>query len=489
MKPQTTEDGQSYQRQVVPLHRDISSRAGNLPNKDETFQNVFFETVHDKSINDNRMFVLKRAGTAPVVASVASSDIRGMFFWKDQNKVLYCVGQNVYVYDLSTSSSTTLSTVFTTTTGDVGFTSYLYDDATVVVCASDGTKLVKIDTSNVVTPCVDADLPSPHNPFILFCDGYLLLIKSGTADVYNSDLNDPMAWTPGNFITAEMNPDLLVRLVKINNYVVAFGTESVEYFFDAGNATGSPFSRNDSPVKLNSYLGGLSQYGNDIVYVGKQVTGETSIFMLKDFRVEELGTPTISRYLNFVSTDPATWKGAVISAQGNSFYMLNAGTYTYVYGFGTKLWVKWAYQQEANFPIGGQIQVNYGASRNSYFYFLGSNDSTIYKFDDGLMQDNGVNYTCRITTEQSDFGNLNRKSMSRLSIKGDRTPVESNINIFWTDDDYQNWNGPAVINLNQDSQTTYRLGTFRQRAFKLEYTDQYILRLEYLECDVNKGIS
>lgn len=485
---QVTEDGQSYQKYNILLFRDLSSRAGNVNSKDEQLINVIPEIIQDKNSGDARQFLLKRAGTQQLIASVADKEVRGMVFWDDFNKLIYCVDNDIYVYDFNTDTSTTLSNVFVTTTGNVGFTEYLYDTGVNVMIATDGNKLLQISSTNVVTTCTDPDLPSPHLPYPVFIDGYLFLVKANTADIYNSNLNDPMQWTSGNFISAEMSPDLLVRIAKINNYLIAFGTTSIEYFWDAGNPSGSPLQRNDSPVKINTYLAGYSQFGNTVMYIGKNTGGQPSVYTLKDFQVEDVGTPTISRYLNYVTEDQTTWRSGLLAAVGHTSYVLSAGTVTYVYDIESKLWTTWAYQNDSVFPIVFSVRVTNNTEKFSIFAFKGNN-SAIYVMRDDLAQDNGVNYTCKIITEQSNFGSLNRKTMARLSIMGDRTPYDSDINVSWTDDDYQSWSTPRAINLNQDLSSTWRLGSFRQRAFKLEYSGPYIFRIQTLEVDVNKGIS
>ena len=487
MSTQVTEEGQSYQRHRIQLIREIATRSGNIYTKDEDFVNVLFELIKDKKASDSRDFILKRAGTSQLIASQVSSQIRGMLYWEDQNKLLYSADKNIYVYNLNSNTLTILSTVFSTTSGDVGFTEYLYDNNTVVICATDGTTLVTIDSSNTVTTCADADLPSPHLPYPVFMDGYLFLVKSGTSDIYNSDLNDPLAWTAGNLISAEMQPDLLVRIAKVNNYLIAFGSESIEYFYDAANATGSPLNRNDSPIKINTYIGGLSQYGNDLYYIGKASGGQPSVFMLKDFKVDELGSPSVMRYLNFVTEAVSTWKTGIVAIQGHTVLLISAGDRTFVYDTENKLWCRWEFQNTTSFPIIATCGIA-GTNRKTVFALKGTS-SAIYYFSDALMQDNSINYTCQIITEQANFGTLNRKTMSRFALYGDRTPSNSNILVYWTDNDFQSYQGPKYINLNQDLQSTYVLGSFRQRAFKLVYTDAYILRLQSIEVDINKGIS
>ena len=79
-----------------------------------------------------------------------------------------------------------------------------------------------------------------------------------TARIYGSDLNNPAAWNALNFITAIKEPGSGVALAKSQNYVIAFKEWSTEFFFDAGNATGSPLSPVDNGFSLIGCASGES---------------------------------------------------------------------------------------------------------------------------------------------------------------------------------------------------------------------------------------
>lgn len=479
----------TYQTTRVSLTREINARDGGQAGKDEDFVNMFIEPVRARNAQDNRQFIVKRAGTEVKVPTVGPTEVRGVYFWKDQNKLLYAVGQNIYIYDVNAGTTVTLTTAFTTSTGEVGFCSYLYEDNTVVVMATDGTTLNRITTAGAVTACTDPDMPTPHLPYPVFIDGYLFLVKTGTADVYNSDLNDPMAWTAGDLISAEMEGDLVIRIAKLNNYLIVFGTETVEYFWDAGNATGSPLQRNDTPVKMNTYLGGFAQYENAVYFMGAGAGGQPDVYMLKDFKIDNLGSPTVSRYLSYVTEDSASWHGAIVSCSGHSFYLINAGaTQTWAYDLETKLWARWKYKQTDTFQIKHSALVKQTNGIRTYFTMEGSS-SEINAFSESLYQDAGTNFTCQLVTESNDFGTMNRKMMARWSYIGDRPNNTSYAYLSWSDDDYQSYNTPQAVNLDQDLCSIYRLGWFRQRNFKLTYTDNYPMRVQEFEVDINKGSS
>ena len=471
----------------VTLTREINSRDGGSSGKDEDLVNVFAEIIKNKSAEDNRHFIVKRAGTVKVKDAVSASVMRGMFFWEDQNKLYYAVGTDVYVYNVISGVSATLSAVFGTSSGDVGFTLFLYDDNTSKVVATDGTTLVTIDASNTVQTSVSPDLPS-HLPYPVFLDGFLFLAQKNSGDIWNSNLNDPLLYTAGDFITAEMEGDYVLRIAKLNNYLIAMGSTSIEYFWDAGNATGSPLQRNDTPIKLNRFIGGFSQFGNDLFYIGLNDGGQPDVYRLRDFKIESIGTPFISRYLNEATNGIANWRGAIIAFKGHTFYVLNAGTVrTYVFDVETRLWARWAFQANSIFDI--RVSAGTISDIAATPYFALGTDNTLYKLSDNIYQDGGVNLTCIITTENNDFGVLNRKTMSRATFLGDRPPDNSTILLQWSDDDYQNFNTGVNVELNQDIACVRRLGSFRQRIFKMSYTQNQNLRLQGIEVDINKGRS
>jgi hypothetical protein len=477
----------TYSSEDIDLSREITTRAGNIANKDEDYVNVFLEKTQSKSAEDKRTFITKRAGVRELVPATANTVVRGSIFWVDQGLLVYSCNRNVYVFNFVTNVVTTLVNVFTTTSGVVGFVEYQYENGTTAIIGVDGTNLIKIDTALAVTTCVDPDLPVPHQPYPIYLDGYVFIIKSSTADIYGSDLNDPMSWDPTNFITAEMEADSLLRLEKLNNYIMAFGSETIEYFWDAGNATGSPLQRNDTPIKYITDITGIARFQNSLFFIGRQRNGDMQVFKATDFKVEPISSPTISRFLNSTSGDFSGWYSNVIAFQGHSFYCITAAGYTYIYDMDTELWTRLSYQAQQSFPIYKSLSLTNNLAFRCIFVFP---DSDLwYKFDETLYQDVNVDFPCTIVTEATNFGTMYRKTMSCITMIADRPPVDANLLVQWTDDDYQSYNTGVSTNLNQDLPSVRRLGSFRQRAFKLSFSNNTLFRIQSMIADINKGNS
>lgn len=474
----------TYQTKMISLLKQENHR-GSVATQDEDYLNCYIEIVSNKEVQDSTVNVVKRPGCSQYAASVGSGVVRGMHYNQDFGKLYYCVGRNIYVHNVETGAAdTTLTNFFTSSTGTVGFCDYLYDNGTSVVIATDGTELGQITETNVITMNADADMPV-HIPQPVFLNGYLFVVKADTADLYNSDLNNPLAWTPGDFISAEIGGDIVKALVKLNNYLLVFGTNTIEYFWDAANPSGSPLQRNDTPIKFTGFLGGVASLGNRVYFVGYNRESQPSVFMMEDFKIEEMGSPSLIRYLSSLTSTYTDFLGSIISHQGHDFYVLKAGTLTYVCNLSNKLWARWAFQSGTSFDM--RFAINTKNSTSYQPIFVLNTNATLYKLDQSLYQDVGVNFTVSGVTDNQLFESYNEKSMNRLVVWGDKPSSSSSLSLQWSDDDYQTFSTARTIELYQQRPSLFQLGRFRRRAFKWSFSSNHPLRLQALEVDINIG--
>ena len=337
----------TYQTKQLSLVAEMNSRA-STPTKDVDYLNCFPEQLKNKTTKQQDISIRKRSGCT-TLAILAAGTIRGVYFWEDRAKAYVVIGDDIAIYSMPGGTlDTTLTSVFGTSTGEVGFTEFLYEDGTVKLVVTDGTTLSTIDTANTVVAGADADMPV-HLPQIVFLDGYLFMVKVDTADLYNSNLNAPLAYTAGDFISSEMIPDRATGVDKLNNYIVLWGNNSIEYFWDAANASGSPLQRNDTPIKLVGLVGGIAHHGNKIYFVGDVNHSEPSVFVLEDFKITPLGNEQIRRFLT--GAVASSIYANIISTDGHDFYVLHNGSYTFALELETGLWTRWGFAQTASFDI------------------------------------------------------------------------------------------------------------------------------------------
>lgn len=474
----------TYQTKEISLIGEMNSRYGD-PTKDIDYLNCFPEMIQNKSTKEQYTYLRKRSGTIAAF-TLTNPTTRGIHYWEDQDRLYVAQGHDILIYTISTLTLlTTLVNVFPTTTiGLVGFTEFLYSTGIVKIVATDGTTLSTIDSANVVVASVDPDMPI-HIPQPIYLDGYLFIVKLGAADLYNSDLNDPLSYTPGNFISSELLPDTVVGVARLNNYIVLFGSDSIEYFWDAANATGSPLQRNDTPVKLTGFTGQMAQLGNKIYFVGDNDNSESNVFVLEDFKMTPLGTEPIRRFLtNYASTIKY---GNIVSIDGHDFYVLSSNIYTYALELETNLWHRWGYQNTNFFNIQFAINCQNGIQYIPLIFRFGI--AQVLQFNPSIYQDNSAAMSVIAVLSNEEFETYNQKYMYRLTLWADKPTASSPVLVQWSDDDYQTFNTGLTVDLFQEMPCIRRMGRFRRRVIKLTHTANQPLRYKSLEADINMGQS
>jgi len=470
-------------------------RSGDLDiQRDMQLTNVFYDRVSQE--NKTRAVAVKKrpgltANATDLNRTVLADPIRGYFNDTDQNAFYWAVDDHVYTVKMDTSFTPTLVTTLNTSTGLVGFCSYLDDTGQRYVLISDGTDLWVDDYVGVSCTAVsDPDLPSPHEPCPVYLDGYVLLIKSGTSDMYNSDVNDPFGWN-NEFISAEISSDAALKIVKAKNYLAVLGYNSIEYFWDAGNATGSPFSRNDSPFRSVGYISGLCTIGDTSYFIGRENKTNTAVYSIDSFKVERISNSIVDRTIQtYVNTQnqksPISLDkdGYCVSMDGHTFYVIVVGQTTWAYDIVEKFWYEW----KGSNGSGLQIEAAW-AMYNGSQYVAVAGQTFMSVMNPANYQDYGLNFTCKYVTESYNADTHNWKVCSRVMLNCDMHNYTgtSNAKLSWSDNDWADGGiaTPRNINVFSSSPFISNTGRFRNRSYKIEYTDNYPIRLYGLEMRLN----
>jgi hypothetical protein len=489
----------TYKTVPVSVSGKVMYRNGDTTaERDLQIVNMYYDTVFQDSQNRSAIKRLKkRPGIAATAYSLSKSavgdDIRGYFYDPDQNAFYWAVNNKIYAVKPDVGTTVRTVATLTTSSGMVGFCSYLKSDNTRYVCASDGTDLwIDDHVAGTCAKVVDVDLPTPHEPSPVYINGYIFLIKKDTGDIYNSDLDNPTSWTPGDFITAEISSDYLTRLYKSRNYIIALGNNSVEYFYDAGIATGSPLQRNDSPVRSTGYISGMCQIADALLFVGQDLKENVCVYSLDGFNLTKISTPVVEKTIQtYVSTANAKSRvlldklGYSMSVDGHTFYVLPLSNTTWAYDINEKEWYEWKNSD----GTGLAIQATWTMINGSQYVAVDGH-ANVGVFSPSVYQDYDENFTCRYTSEIVDADTFNWKYAHRLFIDCSQEGVTdtSNVVVTWSDKD---WKQAAAaqrnINVFSISPQIHKLGRFRKRSFRFEYTDNYPFWLRGFALDINVG--
>jgi len=486
---------QTYKTVKISFDGQPGFRSGDLSSeRDLQIVNMYYDRMSQEN-KERIVRLMKRDGLAASsysLSKAASTDsIRGFFNDTESNTFYWAV--NNKVYSVSPDVGTTIRTVTTlvTSSGYVGFTSFRNATTSVrYVVFSDGTDLwVDNYASTTCTDVTGVDMPRPHQPFPVTIDGYIFLIKSGTEEIYNCAVDDPFTWSVDDKVNAELASDKGIRLFRIKNYVVCFGTSSIEYFWDAAS-TPSPLSRYDSPIRNVGYISAGTQTDDIVYFVGQDDRQNIGVYKVENFKVDKISTPVVERTIQtFSSTSNAKSNvtlnvdGYILSTKGHSFYILVTEQTTWAFDLETKIWYEW----KGSDGEGLKIEATW-AMFNGGQYVAIKNQSTISIMSPSIYQDFGVNFTCRYTTEDNDFDTMNWKVCHRAALRCSmhQHTGTSNASITWSDNDWAD-GGTTARTLNVFSSSPYisRCGRFRNRSWRIEYADNYPLFMSGLELDLN----
>jgi hypothetical protein len=462
------------------------------------------------------------------VAGLSTSNpVRGMYVWeKSAGTVYYFVVHDVSVYTSTTGlagSWTVVNTLATSAATPVGFTEFIDSTNTKTLVLVDGVEGFVFTTNAAGTKITDGDFPTPHVPYPVFVDGYLFLAKANTGDIYNSNLNNPALWTAGDFISSELYPDDIKALVKINNYILAIGTQGSEYFYDAGNATGTPLARQEgASLPFGTILPySLASNKNTVVLIANNNDGTATLKAIEDFKHKDISPPWLFPYLSEVftntGTSPSGLRGYFIRHKGDLCYVFKlpgvSGFGCFVYSFDTNFWTEYkGYGDDENFTVDctssptTNVLTTYvaGLYSNSAIYFgtLGPSGlssvyttSAVYAGTDYYHISGPTATTYNIKTQlrtaNLDFGTLNLKFMNRLGvgIESFAPPLVQNLSVSTCDDDTTVFTTARTLQATQSVGYPFvtQLGSFRQRRIKIDYDGARSMRYKFIELDLNKG--
>lgn len=471
----------TYTTKRFPFVGNPDQRTGASTTTDQRFVNFFAQGK--KGVEGNKFYLEQRGGLVYLQSSAAGEG-RGIYFWN--GSVFHVVGSTLY------RNGTSLQ-VLTTSTGTVGFQEFANATNQRSLIVLDGTSGWVVSTTYVVTQITDVDFPTPHVVHSAYIDGYLVVAKSGTADLYNSNLNDPLVWTTGDFITAEAFPDPILAVCRQNNYVVAIGASTTESFYDTGAFPGTPFARNDAALQQigTSAPDTLALVEGVMVFVGQTSTGGRTVWTMDgSSNPNEISTEQVRQSLDHEGASLSNAKGYIVRTKGHKFYVLNLTNTTWVFDFDDQMWHEWAdYTGLVKFNCDYASDYSTGAP-----VMLDRTTGYVYVLTEGISKDaTGPATTANITSiavsEKLDMGSMNHKFMHRFSLVCD-VPSGDNVTsctLYWTDDDYQTWSSGRTLAISNTMPTITQLGMFRRRAFKLIYSDAYPMRLEGFEVDINNG--
>ena len=309
---------------------------------------------------------------------------------------------------------------------------------------------------------------------------YMLTSK---AYVNGSARNDVSTWPADNSIAAMIEPDLGVTMNKQLTYVLAFKRYSVEVFYDAANAEGSPL-KSVPGMKLNvgcKSADSVQSAEGSLFWLAQTKDGSIQVVMLDGMKLAIVSSPSIEKLLQ--QADYTYVQSWVARINGHRFYgiTLKASNLTLVYDAITQLWAQWTDSAGNYFPFVASVVIS-----DQHTLLQHETDGKLYKLDVSVFADNGTVFPVDIFTPNWDGGTRKKKYLKLIDFIGDQTDG-SLLYVQSSDDDYQNWTEFRRVDMSKTRPFLANCGTFRRRAYHIKHLANTPMRLQAMELQTELG--
>jgi hypothetical protein len=405
--------------------------------------------------------------TAGQLASYSMAFTSGYdgFFYLNQGRI----GRlNISINTNTPLNPTTLGLQYQMTSFQQGLTLLIKNPTNLWVMNGGGVIKVPNET-------VGAGYPLETVPGIVPLGGFVYVMDP-TGLIHGSALDDPTTWPSLNVVGADFDDDVGVCLARYLNYVVAFGTESTQLFFDAGNSPGiaiQPYLNANMKVGCAA-ASTVAAFENTLVWVSNTREGERKVVMMNGITPTPISNVFIEKFLYNLNNI----QGVLLSIKGHQFYILNVvsggAPATLVFDFATKKWVVWTLNI-TGIPVAYRFVINDGN------LMLHPTNGKLYKMNYDSPQDVGGVIPVTIVSPQIDGGTMRMKPWGRLDVVCDAGLASGVAAIDFSDDGGNTFGPQRVIDLDSLRPSLFRNGASRRRIYRFQHNNFNPLRLEALE--------
>ncbi|NBU32921.1 MAG: hypothetical protein EBS36_07140 [Actinobacteria bacterium] len=341
---------------------------------DNRMVNLFPEIVPE---GGKEAAFLNRAPGLTLLATVGTGPIRGLWTF---NGVGYVVS-GLSLYSINSSyTATFLGTV--SGTGPVS----MADNGTQLFIACNGPSYIYNSLTNVFVQITDPDFPGALT--VGYLDGYFVFIQPNTQKLWVTALLEGTSVDPLDFASAEGSPDNLVSMIVDHREVWLYGTNSVEVWYDAGNAD-FPLQRIQGAYNEIGCAATFSvaKLDNGLFWLGADARGQGIVYRANGYTGQRISTHAIEYAIAQypIISDAVAY---TYQQEGHAFYVLTfpSANATWVYDVSTQAW-----HERAAFSNGQFLRhrSNCQMAFNSEIVVGDFANGNLYAFDLDVYADNG----------------------------------------------------------------------------------------------------
>jgi len=323
---------------------------------------------------------LQRAPGLKLLNTLGTGPIRGLWAFSSDDGIGFVVSGNELYKINNAYTATLLGTV--SGAGPVS----MADNGTQLFIACNGPSYIYNNTTSVFGAITDPDFPGAVT--VCYLDGYFVFNQPNSQLMWVTAILDGTNINALDFASTEGSPDGLIAVASNFREVWAFGTNSIEVWYDVGG-TGFPLQRIQGAF---NELGCAAPYSvakmdNGLFWLGRDRRGQGIVYRANGYAGVRISTHAVEWQIQQYA-DMSDAIGYTYQQDGHSFYVLifpSANT-TWVYDAATQAW-----HERAGF-VDGQFtrhQSNCQMAFQNKIVVGDFQNGNIYAFDLDDYSDNG----------------------------------------------------------------------------------------------------
>lgn len=437
-----------------------------------------------------RAFYLANQTTALLAAGNYVTPIRGMYVASDGS--LFVAIEQVLLTLNFIKNTGQYATSFVTHFSLAGTGPVSFADNGLVVVMVTGAKAYTMQIPFTQTPLYNGTLLEVTNPafrgadYVEFIDGYFVFNEPESGRFYISGLY-ATTFDGLDFATAEGSPDNINALVAKSRELWLFGPNSIEVFYNSGNAD-FPFQRlQGAYIDYGCAAGGsVVKLDNALFWLAQAREGGGIVVQADGYQPTRISTHAIEQLIQSgADFDKATAYGYQL--EGHVYYCLNVPGVesTLVYDVATKEWHEQQFfntftaKMERHLPerfVYFQNQLLVSSYKNGALYILDQFENTFFSAPIVRLR------SCQHISDNMNFIEYRSFQLdieAGVGIQGLAQVMAGVVPVAelrWSDDGGQAWSDPLPMQLGRlgnrrQRAIARRLGRSRDRVFEVRITD------------------
>lgn len=345
---------------------------------DNRMVNLFPEAVPE---GGKEAGFLNRAPGLRLLGTVGLGPVRGMWY---HNNFLYVVSGTQFYKVTSTYSSTLLGVVLGT-----GLVSMADNGVQIFIAAGTAGSYIYNTDTNVFGAITDPDFAGALQ--VGYLDQYFVFIEPNSQNVWVTSLLDGTSIDPTDLEQTAGSPDNLVGMIVDHREVWLFGQNSVEVWYNAGNAD-FPLSRVQGAFNEIGCAAtfSIAKMDNSLFWLGADARGQGIVYRANGYSGQRISTHAVEWQIQQYGTISDA-VGYTYQQDGHSFYVLTfpSANKTWVLDITTNSW----HERAGYNGLTGEFtrhRSNCQAAFNNEVVVGDYENGNLYAFDLDVYADNGV---------------------------------------------------------------------------------------------------